>query len=489
MLVNDDGNVKKDVRSARYSTLEKQLIEKHQEIINDDYFRPVPKRMLGQVAQLIENQTEWANSIPKTLNEDASLSTDVQYFKDMVVPIFRESISNTSLLEVVGFQTINQKNSLFFVERFYYGNDSTTGDMGSLLSTTERGTSDPDFTSFVVRVVMTSGQYASITVGSTYLKAAGGGGNNLAKIKYKEECYGGAKLLVKLETGETMPSVGTVYVTGPNVDLAMSHVWNNELGRSVILSEMGVYSTTDGEALSNWKTVKISLESVNVTAVSHKLAFELSQETITDLAKTTGDDAKKRLTMAINWQLAMSINKKLFNLMSSNAEIVSTWTYSTADGRYEAEKLATLKSKIKYEQNRIGVKTQKGRGNFAICTASVASIIELYPGFVKDIPEDGGDQAGYVKIGYLDGITYYMSTIDVEYGNFVMIGYKGTQEHDAGVFYMPYVPLLVSFATNFDNPERQKTAFSQRAAYEKNPYGSYRYLTYFDITLTGSSFA
>lgn len=487
MLVNKDN--KKPITKVGYSASERALIEKHQDIIEDDYFRPIPKKMLGGVAQLIENQETWVKQNVPALKEDANIQSDIQYFKDMIVPIFRESVSNTSLMEVVGFQPINQKNSLFFVERFYYGNDSTTNGIGQLLSTQERGTNDPDFQSFVIRVTMSSGQYSAITVNSTYIKAAGGGGANLAKIMYKEECYGGAKLLVKLESGQDLPSVGTVYVTGPNVDLSMTHAWNNEMGRSVILSNYGVYDTATGEALENWKTVKISLESVNVTAVSHKLSFELTQETISDLAKTTGDDAKKRLTAAINWQLAMSINKKLFNLMSSSAENVTGWVYSTADGRYEMEKLMTLKSKIKYEQNRIGVKTQKGRANFAITTSATGSIVELIPGFVKDIPEDGGDQAGYVKLGYLDGITYYMSTVDAEYGNFVLLGYKGSMEHDAGVFYCPYIPLIVSFANKYENPELQKTAFSQRAAYEKNPYGSERYLTLVDVDLTGSQFA
>lgn len=483
---NDKDKKKVDEKTksySKFSSSQRVLIEKYQDLIEDDLFSPIPDRLKGAAAQLIENQETW-------LREDANLQTDLQYFEPMITPIFRESMSKTSLLEVVGFQPINQKKSLFFVERFYYGNDDTNG-MGALLSTTDRGSADADFKQFVVRVEMSAAQYAGIVVGTGKIKAAGGGGNDLGTIMYKEECYGGAKLLIKEATSESIPSVGTVSIDAPTAtDLSMSHVWNNELGRSVILHSYGNYSTADGENLtSDWKTVKISLESVDVTAESHKLAFELSQETITDLAKTTGDDAMKRLTMAINWQLAMSINKKLFNLMSSNAEIVTTWTYSGADGRFEGEKIATLKSKIKYEQNRIATKTQKGRGNFAIVSVAVMSVIENLPGFVRELPNEGGDQAGYIKVGYLDGVTYYMSTIDAEYGDYVVLGYKGSAEHDAGVFYCPYVPLIVSHANDFANPERRKTAFSQRAAYEKNPYGAERYLTYFDVTLTGSTWA
>jgi len=478
MITNGKSNVDKVLE---YKTESMRLLESHKDIIESEHFSKLNEKMKAPTAFLIENTENW-------LNEDTNLSGDLQFYKEMIVPIFRESVSKTRLLEVVGFQPINQSPSAFYVERFYYGGNKANG-TGQLLSTQDRGDGNPpQFMSNVIRITCTTGQYSAITVGSSYIKVAGGSGDELAKVVFKEETKGGTKLLVKIQDGKTLPAVGTVYVTGPNTDLTMTNVWNNELGRSVILSTYGgPMSTSEGEALNDWNTVKLSLESVNITATSHKLAFELSQETITDLARRTGDDAKKRLVGAINWQLAMSVNRKLFNLISSSAEIGSSWAYSGADGRMESEKLLGLRRKFKWEQNRIGVKTQKGRANYGIVTPAVGTVIEMQPGFVKEIQDEGGDQAGIIKIGTMDGITYYQTTMDGESGDFAILIYKGAEEHESGVFYCPMVPLLVSRANDFDNPERQKVSFSQRAGYTPNPYGAERYITYFDIDLVGSS--
>jgi len=478
MITNANTNTDKVLE---YKTESMRLLEAHTEIIESQHYSKLDEKMKAPTAFLIENTETW-------LNEDANLHGDLQYYKEMIVPIFRESVSKTRLLEVVGFQPINQSPSAFYVERFYYGGNTANG-TGQLLSTQDRGDGNaPDFTSNVIRVTCTESNYNAVTVGSSYIKVAAGGGNDLAKIVFKEQTTGGMKLLVKIEDGEALPATGTVWVTGPNADLEMTNIWNNELGRSVILSTYGgPMSTSEGELLNDWQTVKLSLEAVNITAVSHKLAFELSQETITDLARRTGDDAKKRLVGAINWQLAMTVNRKLFNLISSSAETGSEWLYSGADGRMESEKLLGLRRKIKWEQNRIGVKTQKGRANYGIVTPAVGTVLEMQPGFSKNISDEGGDQAGIIKIGSLDGITYYQTTMDGESGDFVILGYKGAEEHESGVFYCPLVPLLVSKANDFDNPERQKVSFSQRAGYTPNPYGADRYITYWDVDLTGSS--
>jgi len=458
------------------------LLETYASVIDDEQFSPMNKKFRMSTALLIENM----------INEDANLHTDLQFFKDMKVPIFRESMSKTHLLEVVGFQPLNQASSFFYVERFYYGGNDANG-TDALLTNLDRGlTADPIFDSNVVRIEMNAGQYASVVVGTSHIKVAGGGGNNLAKIVYKEEAAGGGKFLVKIQASESLPAVGTVYVTGPNADLNMSNVWNNEIGRSVILSNYGgPMTTSEGEVLNDWLNLKISLERVEVKAESHKLAFELSQETITDLANITGDDAKQRLVTAINWQLAMSINRKLFNLMTSNAEISTAWSYATGTGRpgSEFEKFMSLRRKIKYEQNRIAVKTQMGRGNFALITPKIATVLEMQTGFSKSLADDGGDQAGIIKVGNLDGINYYMTTMDAIIADFMMVGYKGNDDSKAGVFYCPYESLRISHANDFNNPERQKVAFSQRAGYRTNPFGAERYLTFFDVDLTGSSIA
>lgn len=487
MILKDDKTVEKndkatDENKEKNMSASMLLLEKHNDIIESKYYSPISKELKADTAYMIE-QCE------KYINEDLNVTTDLQDYKEMIVPIFRESVSKTVLMEVVGLQPINQSPSLFYVERLYYGGTDANG-AGALLRNPARASGeDPFFETHVIRVEMSEVQYGQVVEGTSYIKAAGGGGSNIAKVIYKEETTGGAKLLVKLESGESMLPVGTVYVTGPNADLNMSNVWDNQIGRSVILSNYGgPILTSEAELNQDIPVVKVSLESVQVNALSHQLAFEVSHDLVVDFMRRTGTDATKRLIGAINWQLAMSVNQKLFNLMTSNATIKSSWTYAGADGRYEAEKLDTLKYKVKHEQNNIATRNQKGRGNFAIVTSNVMSVIETFTGFVKFIAAEGGDQAGVVKVGNLDGITYYMTTLTYG-GDFMLMGYKGSEQHDAGVFYCPMYPIQIAQANDYKNPHNKKTAFLQRAAYEPHPLGADRYLTYFDIDLTGSQMA
>jgi hypothetical protein len=56
----------------------------------------------------------------------------------------------------------------------------------------------------------------------------------------------------------------------------------------------------------------------------------------------------------------------------------------------------------------------------------------------------------------------------------VYMGYKGTNEMDAGIFYAPYVPLQVR--KGYGEEDGQPRAFfSTRYALQDNPYGAANY--------------
>jgi hypothetical protein len=450
--------------------------------IDGEQFPKVSGHMRNHLGTLLENLDT------SIISESAQGTVEQAPFRDMIIPIYRNAFAKFKMTDYVGFIPLSQPTSAIYVEKFFYGNNAALPIQEPITSAKPRTENTAvTFNSFVIRVAGNTGVYNAIVNGSSYIKVSGGGGSNLAKIVYKEvgDTTGYIKLLVKLESGQTLPAVGTVYITGPNADTTMTHVWNNEVGKRVILKSYGFLSTTsDGENLSDYLTVNLATDSMQVNTVPYKIGFEITDEAVQDMYARHNVDIKKRLISAIQYQLAASVNMRLFNLASSNAEIGSTFTYDDADGRWGNEKYVELIRKIKYEQNRMAAKSRRGIANWLITDVATASVIEMERGFVPAIGATGERGAGIIEVGRWMSMSVAVNTFALN--NFVLLGYKGDDTLVAGVFYCSYVGLSVAFATNFDNPMRKKVVFMERSAYVAHPDGADQFLSYFDISYSGA---
>lgn len=475
---------------------ERQILEAWKPLIDDvNEGYEIAKNMKNICALILENIAVETEPLLESVN---TASSDLRPFQEMIVPLFRKAFANISLMEMVGTQVMNQANAAFYVERFYYAGTrsaSATAITG-LLSNNNRGANEAaDFRSKVILVNGTSVNFGQIVNGTTTIKAVGGGGVDLATIIYKEMGQGNTiKLLVKLADGQSLPAVSpstnNVFIGGGFGDTVMTHVWDNQVGRQAILSTYsGAMDQAVGELLGDFQTIKISIETQAIKAESHKLGFNISLEMLVDMMKQHGEDAKRRIIDAVQWQIAAQINRRLFNLMSSSAEIVSSWSFGVAytkgNARYEKENFDTLFRKIRYEQARMATKNNVLRANYAIVSTAISAIILDRPGFMSDLAEESG--AGYVKLGTLEGITYYLDTWATN--DYVMLIAKSKQSNmQAGVFYCPYMPLTMSATADPSMPSNQIVLFTERSGYARNPYGANEYITYFDVDLTDSSF-
>jgi len=450
--------------------------------ITGEQFPKIDKFMQPHAAVLLENLENSG-----ILSESAGTG-ELAPFRDMVLPIYRNALAQFKMTEIVGFLPISQPSTTIFVEKFYYAgkqNSAITEPIGSTKPRNEN--TDTTYTSFVIRVALTDANYNNITIGSSYVKAASGAGDNLAKIIYKEEgdIPGYAKLLVTLEAGKTLPAVGTVYITGANADVTMTHIWNNEVGKRVILKSYGFYNTTsEGENLSDHLMIGLTTDSMKVDAKPYLIGFEINDMVVQDLFARHNLDAKKRLINAIQYQLASSVNMRLFNLLSSSAEIVSDFVYASADGRWSTERFVELRRKILLERNRIAHKTRRGVANIIITDLATASIIESEIGFVTADGVTMERGAGIMKIGRWLGMDVYVNTFALN--NFVLLTYKGYEALTSGVFYCPFLGLSVSFGTNYNNTLQKKVMFAERAAYATHPDGAYQFTTFFNVNYNGS---
>jgi hypothetical protein len=130
---------------------------------------------------------------------------------------------------------------------------------------------------------------------------------------------------------------------------------------------------------------------------------------------------------------------------------------------------------IERECNTIAKETRRGKGNFIICSADVASALAM-GGFLNispalnvslDVDDTGNTFAGTLNGKIKVYIDPYISTAAPT--NFVCVGYKGSSPYDAGIFYCPYVPLQMMRAVD-TSTFQPKMAFKTRYGMVANPF-------------------
>ena len=260
-------------------------------------------------------------------------------------------------------------------------------------------------------------------------------------------------------------------------------------------------STSDAE-ITTPKQMAFSVEKVTVTALSRTLAASYSIELAQDLKAVHGLDAESELSNILSTEILAEINREVVRnvyngaiLGCQQADLFYKTAGSTAnglcqagasqlvggvydlvqdsDGRWSAEKFRGLMFQIERECNVIAKETRRGKGNFVICSADVASALAM-GGFLNLSPALNVsldvDDTGNTFVGTLNGkLKVYVDPYAVTTKNFCCVGYKGSSAYDAGIFYCPYVPLQMMRAVDPDNFQ-PKIAFKTRYGMVANPF-------------------
>ena len=107
---------------------------------------------------------------------------------------------------------------------------------------------------------------------------------------------------------------------------------------------------------------------------------------------------------------------------------------------------------IERDANAIAQQTRRGKGNFIITSADVASALAMSGtlDYSSGLTGAGGpsigevDDTGNLLVGTMNGrIKVYVDPYSANVSNthYYVVGYKGSSPYDAGLFYCPYVPL------------------------------------------------
>jgi len=252
------------------------------------------------------------------------------------------------------------------------------------------------------------------------------------------------------------------------------------------------YPTVNGEALGDTATnsfpqMAFSIEKTTVEAKTRALKAEYTMELAQDLKAIHGLDAETELANILSSEILAEINREVVRTLYQTAKLgARSGTTQTAgvfdlnvdsNGRWSVEKFKGLLYQIERECNMIAKETRRGKGNFVLCSADVASalsmagILDYAPALSTNL---NVDDTGNTFAGVLNGrlrvyIDPYASMTTAH--DFFMVGYKGSSAYDAGMFYCPYVPLQMVRAVG-EQSFQPKIGFKTRYGLVNNPFAT-----------------
>ena len=265
-----------------------------------------------------------------------------------------------------------------------------------------------------------------------------------------------------------------------------TEIFTNNAAAVAAMTTARAEALGDGAAANAFQEMAFSIEKVTVTAKTRALKAEYSMELAQDLKAVHGLDAETELANILSTEILAEINREVIRTVYASAKIGAQVGTTTAgifnldtdsNGRWMVEKIKGLAFQIEREANTIAKTTRRGKGNIMICSSDVASALAMagildYNSALQSqvsltVDDTGNTFAGTIfgriKV-YID--PYFPANFNSE---FAVVGYKGTNAYDAGLFYCPYVPLQMVRAVD-TGTFQPKIGFKTRYGLVANPF-------------------
>lgn len=191
-----------------------------------------------------------------------------------------------------------------------------------------------------------------------------------------------------------------------------------------------------------------------VTAKTRKLGVQITRETEEDMKAMQGLNAQQEISDLLSYEISQEMDRQLLGEIIQSAVRAgnaSTWDPAVADGRNQNERVNTLYTTILDRSAKIAVKSRRGAANWCVASPGAAALLES--NIVNPLGVGGGlgnanafgkeidNGIGVTEIGALRNgtITLYRDTLAG--GDYILLGFKGNNIYDAGIIYLPYIPL------------------------------------------------
>ena len=447
-----------------------QLQEKWAPILDHegtDKIQDSHRRMVTAV--LLENQEKALREEREFLSEDVPTNSTgssggtagfsagatpggpVAGFDPVLISLIRRAMPNLVAYDLAGVQPMNGPTGLIFAMRSRF--TSQTGD--------EALFNEAD-------TAFSANGAGSATIGSGYTQNEGSNTGANVGFGTTQSGSGGNPALLNPTSGA--PANQVAYKTGRGMDTEKAEALGDGSG-------------------PNFNEMAFSIEKVTVTAKSRALKAEYSLELAQDLKAIHGLNAEAELANILSTEILAEINREVIRSIykvaeaGAQANVASGGTFDLdidSNGRWSVEKFKGLIFQIERDANAIAQQTRRGKGNFIITSADVASALAMSGtlDYSSGLSGAGGpsigevDDTGNLLVGTMNGrIKVFVDPYSANVSNthYYVVGYKGTSPYDAGLFYCPYVPLQMVRAVGQDTFQ-PKIGFKTRYGIVENPF-------------------
>lgn len=255
-----------------------------------------------------------------------------------------------------------------------------------------------------------------------------------------------------------------------------------EVGPGASAGQTNVGMATRQAEGDNFREMSFSIEKTAVVAKTRALKAEYTLELVQDLRAVHGLDAEAELSNILSTEILAEINREVVHTVNTQAKYGCLDTtkrgifdaIADGQGRWSVERIKGLMMQVEREANQIAFETRRGKGNFIICSANVASAFTMaglldYSSALKDnlnVDVTQGTFAGILNGRFKVYVDPFAVTTD-----YITVGYKGTNEMDAGLFYCPYVPVQTLRAQQPDTFQ-PKIGMKTRYGMVSNPFAN-----------------
>jgi hypothetical protein len=426
------------------------IIESHEK-------RAVTARLLENTEVALAQEAEQSTySISEGIGDGNQNAAAVANPDPVLISLVRRAMPNLIAYDVAAVQPMSGPTGLIFAMKSRYGDGSAiaAGDAEALFDE-----ADTDFSGtgthvnqggVVLASTMAQGDVAQIVAaGNTDWDATNVGGPSSAEV-------------------------GAVFTRGSAAPTGT--------GTVIILATAGTGIATGTGESATAKEMGFTVEKVSVTAKTRLLQASYTMELAQDLKAVHGLDAEAELANILSAEILAEINREVIIQINNGAKVGTTGTAKgsitltdgtdNGGGRWQAERFQALGFRLEQEANVIAKETRRGKGNYIICSSSVAAALSasgaLAYGSAIAASSLSVDNAGNTFAGTLNnGMKVY---VDPYSGyDYATVGYKGTNSYDAGIFYCPYVPLTMLKAVNAGTFQ-PKVGFKTRYGLVSNPF-------------------
>lgn len=381
-----------------------------------------------------------------------------------VMGLVRRAIPNMLSLDICGVQPMKQSAGQLFTIRSMYGKDPLAADAVEAFHPTRPANA------------MYSGK-GTHTVFSELDFTATNAAGTIGVVDLDKDGIRHVQVVRDMTANE---------FDGATAALAANAIVEIAEGMATSIAEL--QENFNGSSNNPWKEMSFRIDKQTIEAKSRQLKAQYSLELAQDLRAVHGLDADQELSAILATELLLEINREILLWVNATAQVGKSG-YTNTDGgkagvfdmrnpfdikgaRWAGEAYKTLITQIEKEATEIGRQTGRGAGNFVIASRNVVNALGQTDAFVGPAAHGvngklNSDTSKATFAGRLAGKYNVYIDMYATYDYFT-VGYKGSTEMDAGIYYCPYVALTPLRGSNPENMQ-PVLAFKTRYAIGVNP--------------------